>query len=354
MTRVAPPAWTLAVAAMLSVQLGSALSVGLIHDAGPAGTAWLRLTIGAVVLLLVARPRLRTLRRRDVPALLGLGVTIGVQTVAFLAAIERIPLGTCVAIEFLGPMTVAAVGSRHLRALIWPAVALAGVVLLTQPWRGSFQAAGIAFALLAAACWACYILFTQAVGDRFSGITGLALSVPVAALTAAVVGIPQAAGHLTAPNLAAAAGLAILLPVLPYALEMLALRRLSSTAFGTLMALEPAIGTVLGLVVLRQQPGLAQLLGILLVVTAGAAAQRDAGRDDPPLDPQPSGGAPLRDAASDLGYITHSKERSTSRAFPLEHRQASGLDGVSAEASASFRPWRRSAEAAVRRCGGAR
>lgn len=296
---VATPAWVLAVAAMLCVQLGSALSIDLIHDAGPAGTAWLRLSMGAVVFVAVARPPLRAIRPCDVAPLLGLGVTTGIQTIAFLAAIERLPLGTCVAIEFLGPLTVAAARSGHRRALVWAAVALAGVVLLTQPWRGAVDAAGIGFAVLAAVGWAGYILFTQTVGDRFDGVTGLAITVPVAAVTAAVVGIPQAVGHLGVDNLAAAFGLALLLPVLPYALEMLALRRLTTTSFGTLMALEPAIGTVLGLIVLRQNPNAVQILGIALVITAGAAAQRgghrhaEAGQDaaGPPPAYTPTGQA---------------------------------------------------------------
>jgi inner membrane transporter RhtA len=272
------PPWVLAVAAILSVQLGSALSVSLIATVGPAGTAWLRLGIGAVVFLGLARPPLRSVRPRDVPGLLGLGVTTGIQTIAFLAAIERIPLGTSVAVEFLGPVTVAAVRAHSRRALIWPVVALGGVVLLTQPWHGSVDAAGLAFAGVAAVGWAGYILLTQHVGDRFSGITGLSLTVPVAAVTAAVAGVPQAAGHLSVGVLVAAVGLAVLLPVLPYALEMSALRRMTPTAFGTLMAVEPAVGLLLGLVVLHQRPTTVQVAGILLVVLAGAAAQRDGAR----------------------------------------------------------------------------
>lgn len=275
------PPWGLALAAMLSVQLGSALSVDLISTVGPAGTAWLRLSIGALIFLALARPPLRTVRRHDVPTLLGLGVTTGLVTIAFLAAIERIPLGTAVAIEFLGPLTVAAVRSHSTRALTWPALALLGVVALTQPWRGDIDAAGLAFAALAAIGWATYILLTQRIGERFAGITGLSLTVPIAAATAAVVGIPQASGHLTIGVLAAAAGLAILLPVLPFAFELLALRDMTATAFGTLMALEPAIAVLLGLLVLHQKPSTSQIVGILLVVLAGAAAQRG-GRRRPP------------------------------------------------------------------------
>jgi inner membrane transporter RhtA len=259
---------------MLSVQLSSALSVNLIPVVGPGGTAWLRLSVGALIFLAVARPPLRAVRRRDVPVLLGLGVATGLMTIAFLAAIERIPLGTAVAIEFLGPLTVAALRSHNARALLWPALALGGVILLTDPWQGQIDLAGIGFAGLAAVGWAAYILLTQRVGDRFTGIGTLSLTVPVAAVTAAVVGIPQAAGQLTFGVLATAVGVAVLMPVLPFILELLALRRMTSAAFGTLMALEPAFGVLLGLLVLHQQPSLTQFVGISLVVVAGAAAQR--------------------------------------------------------------------------------
>lgn len=270
---------------MVSVQLGSALSVDLISIVGPAGTAWLRLSIGALVFVALARPPLRSVRRHDLPSLLGLGVTTGLVTIAFLAAIERIPLGTAVAIEFLGPLSVAAARSHSVRALNWPALALVGVTLLTEPWHGDIDPAGLGFAGLAAVGWATYILLTQRVGDRFSGLSGLSLTVPVAAATAAVVGMPQAVGHLSPGVLLAAAGLAVLLPVLPYALEMLALRRMTHNAFGTLMALEPAIGVLLGLVVLHQRPSPTQLVGILLVVLAGAAAQRAGRRERPAGEP---------------------------------------------------------------------
>jgi inner membrane transporter RhtA len=269
----AVPPWGLAVAAMLSVQLGSALSVHLISTVGPAGTAWLRLSMGALLFLALGRPPLREVRRRHVPALLALGATTGLLAIAFLAAIERIPLGTAVAVEFLGPLTVAAVRSHSRRAFTWPAAALLGVVLLTEPWHGDINPGGIGFAAIAAIGWATYIVLTQHIGDRFTGIGGLSITVPIAAVTAAVVGIPQATGHFTPGILAAAAGLAILFPVLPFVLELLALRQMTPAAFGTLMALEPAIGVLLGLLVLHQKPSNTQLAGILLVVLAGTAAQ---------------------------------------------------------------------------------
>jgi inner membrane transporter RhtA len=287
LTRHAPgsvpvPPWGLAVAAMLSVQLGSALSVNLISTVGPAGTAWLRLSTGALIFLILARPPLRAIRRRDVPELLGLGIITGLETIAFLAAIDRIPLGTAVAIEFLGPLTVAAVRSHHARALVWPAIALLGIVLLTEPWHGDINSSGIAFAGIAAIGWAAYILLTQRIGDRFTGIGALSITVTIAAVTAAIAGIPQASGHLTFGVLAAGAGLAILLPVLPFSFEFLALRQMTPNAFGTLMALEPALGVFLGLLVLHQKPSWIQLAGLLVVVLASAAAQQGGRRSSPP------------------------------------------------------------------------
>jgi inner membrane transporter RhtA len=181
-------------------------------------------------------------------------------------------------------MTVAAVHSHSRRALIWVGAAGFGVVLVTQPWRGDINVIGVGYAGLAAVGWAVYIVLTQRVGKRFSGLSGLALTIPVAACTAAIIGIPQAAGHLTLAVVGAAVGLAILLPVVPYSFELLALRRMTPTAFGTLMALEPAFGVVLGILVLRQTVSGSQVIGILLVVFAGAAAQRGGGRRPPEID----------------------------------------------------------------------
>ena len=276
------PPWMWAGAAMLAVQLSSALSVGLINQVGPAGTAWLRLSMGAIILLLIARPPLHLIRRRDVPVLLALGVATGLMTTAFLAAIDHIPLGTAVAIEFLGPLTVAALRSRNRRMLVWPVLALAGVVLMTEPWHGEVNLAGIGFAALAGIGWGVYILLTQQVGDRFQGISGLSITIPVAAVVAALLGVPQAVGHLDWRVLLIAAGLALLAPVAAFGLEMLALRRMTHTAFGTLMAVEPAIGVLLGLIVLHQTPSALQIGGIVLVVLAGAGAQRGGTRTREP------------------------------------------------------------------------
>ena len=268
------PPWVLAVTAMFVVQLGSALSMPVMREIGAGGTAWLRLTFGAIVFILIGRPNLKSISRSDLPYLVGLGVSTGLLTFSFLSAMELIPLGTAVAIEFLGPLTVAAIRSHNKQALIWPALALLGVLLLTQPWLGEINIEGVAYALLAAVCWGLYIVLTQEIGDRYSGMSGLALTIPIAALTAGIFGIPQAIGNLSLNILLAGFGLAILLPIIPYALELMALRRMTSNAFGTLMALEPAIGVILGILILQQIPNSLQVIGILLVVYAGARAQR--------------------------------------------------------------------------------
>jgi inner membrane transporter RhtA len=276
---VAIPPWSLAVVAMLSIQLGAAWSLPLMSEIGAAGTSWLRLSCGALILLVIARPSFRSIHRNNVIPLVSLGVVIGVMTTSFLAAIERIPLGTTVAIEFLGPLTVAALRGGSWRAGIWPGVALAGVVMLTEPWSGAVDLVGIGFALLAALGWGLYILLTQKVGDQFQGIQGLALTTPIAAATAAIVGVPQAWGQIDLRVIVIACGLALLIPVIPYALEMLALKRMNPTAFGTLMAVEPGIALVIGLIILSQSPNLIQTLGMVLVVSAGVIAQRRSARE---------------------------------------------------------------------------
>lgn len=273
------PPWSMAVAAMLAIQLSNALSVGVIEQVGAAGTAWLRMCFGAVFLWLIVRPAIRSVRRKDLPALLALGTVTGFMTTFFLAAVERIPLGTAVAIEFLGPLTVAGLMSKHRKALMWPLLAFVGVVLLTEPWHGSIDLGGVGFALAAGACWGLYNVFTQHVGDRFSGISGLSLTIPIAALATLPFGLPQViGGDFSVGVLAAAAGIALITPVIAFGLEMLALRRMTHTAFGTLLSIEPAFGILIGLLVLAQTPTLIQLVGITIVIVAGAAAQRDGAR----------------------------------------------------------------------------
>lgn len=270
----------MALVAMLCVQLGVAASVGLFDDVGADGTACLRLAFAGLIVLAVVRPRPRAFSRRSLRAAVALGVVTAAMTMFFMAAVDRIPLATAVALEFLGPLGVAVLRGRD-STKVWPVIAAAGVLLLTEPWHGALDPAGVAFALAAAAAWALYIVLTQRVGDEVAGLQGLAISMPTAGLVATAIVGPSLLGDLTPEILLAGVGLAILLPVVPFTLELLALRRLTATAFGTLMSLEPAIALVIGLIVLGQTPGPAAVAGIAFVVVAGIGAERTGARPEP-------------------------------------------------------------------------
>lgn len=268
-----------ALCSIFIVQIGAAASTPVFAAIGPAGTAWLRLCWAGLFFVGLARPNLRTFHRRDIAAAVLLGVASVGLTVTFFEAIARIPLATAVAIEFLGPLTVAVLRRSGRWGLVWPPLAFAGVLLVTQPWSGLTDPVGIAFALGAGACWASYILLTQRIGERFHGLAGLAISMPVAALAATPLGLAQALGHITPTVVLACAGLAVLL-VLPYSLELFALRRLDAGTFGTLMSIEPAAALLVGAVMLRQFPGWGQALGIGLVTVAAIGAARTAQRSE--------------------------------------------------------------------------
>jgi inner membrane transporter RhtA len=279
---------SMAVGAMLAVQLGVAAAVGLFEQVGPLGAAWLRLAWAGVIMLVVLRPRRSTFTRESFAASVALGVVTAAVTILFMQAVERLPLGTASALEFLGPLGVAVLRS-HGRGRLFAAVAAVGVLLLTEPWNGGTDLVGVAFALGAAVCWAAYILLTQKVGDQVAGVTGLAVSMPVAGIVATAVAGPAVAPLLTWEVVLAGLGLAILLPVIPFTLELLALRRLSAGAFGTLMALEPAFAAMIGLVALGQVPGLLSLAGIACVVGAGIGAERTGARHRAPAEAAEAG-----------------------------------------------------------------
>ena len=274
----------MALGSMLCVQIGLAASVGLFDQVGPEGAAWLRLSWAGVILLLVARPPLRTMNRRTLAACVTLGVVTAGVTMLFMAAVARIPRGTASALEFLGPLGVAVARSASRRLLVWPLLAGIGVLLLNQPWSAHVDVAGVALALGAACCWAAYILLTQHVGDEVTGLRGLAVSLPVAGIVATVVAGPSTFPRLTWGVVVIGIGLAVLLPVVPFILELLALRRLTAGAFGTLMSLEPAIALVVGFLILHQVPGLWPVVGICFVVAAGVGAERTGQREALPAD----------------------------------------------------------------------
>lgn len=267
--RIPVPLWPLT--AMISVQLGGALTVPLMAQVGAATTTSLRLVWAALFLLAVARPRLGS---GSGPRLLGgacLGLVTGAMTLCYFEAAARIPLGMVTSIEFLGPLAVAIGGSRNARDLLWAALAAAGVALLTRGGGGS-SLSGYAFAVGAAVCWGSYIVLTRRVGETFSGLQGLTVSLCVAAL---VMAPPVLAVHWRSigPGLVIAmAGVAILSPFLPYALEMATLRRMEPRPFGILMSLEPATSAAMGFLVLGQRLGPLPLAGIACVMLASIGA----------------------------------------------------------------------------------
>jgi len=263
-----------AVLSMTMVQLGLAASVGLFDRVGPEGAAWLRLACAGLIVLVLFRPRRSSFDRNSFLAAVGLGIATSGVTLLFMAAAARLPLGTASALEFLGPLSVAVVRSRG--RLIWPALAFAGGMLLTQPWHGSVDGLGVMFALGAAACWAAYIVLTQHVGGNVTGLQGMGVSLPVAAVVATAVAGPSTIPVMTWQLVVIGFGLALLLPVIPFSLEYLALRKLDAGVFGTLMSLEPALALLVGWIFLSQSPGLLQAVGIACVISAGIGAERAA------------------------------------------------------------------------------
>lgn len=277
---------------MCCVQLGLAASVGLADRLGPEGVSWLRLAWAAVILVAFTRPWRHRFTRSGLVTCALLGLTTAGMTLMFMAAAMRIPLGTASALEFLGPLSVAVIRGRR-SGRWWALAAAAGVAALTEPWHGGTDPAGILLALGAAACWAAYILLTQRAGNAVSGLQALAVSMPVAAVATTVFVGPAVVAHLDWQLLLVGAGLALLMPVIPFSLELLALRRLKASAFGTLMSLEPAIAVVIGFVVLGQAPGLSAVLGIALVVAAGIGVTLQGAREHEEGTPQQHDGGPL-------------------------------------------------------------
>jgi inner membrane transporter RhtA len=263
----------LVVAAVASLQFGAGFAVTLFDDLGPAGAAFVRLAVAAVVLLAVWRPRVRGHSWAELRIAALFGITLGLMNCAIYSAIDRIPLGIAVTIEFAGPLAVAVAGSRRALDLLWVALAAGGILLLADPGGGSLDALGVGFALLAAVMWAAYILLSFRTGRLFPGGSGLAIAMAVGAVAIAPLGVAQAGGALLEPQLlAAGAAVALASSVIPYSLELEALRRLPPRVFGVLMSLEPAVAALAGLVVLGQALGVREWLAIALVVVASAGA----------------------------------------------------------------------------------
>jgi inner membrane transporter RhtA len=259
----------LVVVAAVSPQIGAAFAVTLFDELGPAGAAFLRLAFAAFVLLAVWRPRLEG----DLRLAGAFGVALGLMNWSFYEAISRIPLGVAVTIEFCGPLLVAVIGSRRLLDGVWIALAAVGIVVLVDPGGGSIDPAGVGFALAAAGCWMAYIYLSKRTGAAFPGGSGLAIAMAVGALIVLPAGVIQAQGALAQPNLLGSAlVVALLSSVLPYSLELEALRRLPESVFGVLMSVDPAVAALVGFVALHQDLGVREVLAIAMVVVASAGA----------------------------------------------------------------------------------
>ncbi|MCT9091811.1 EamA family transporter [Streptomyces sp. ASQP_92] len=265
----------LVVSAGMSVQFGAAVAVTLMPTAGAAGVVTLRLVAAAIVLMLICRPKLRGHSRADWGTVVAFGVAMAGMNGLFYQAVDRIPLGVAVTLEVLGPLALSVFASRRLVNALWAALALAGVALLGGGGFGRIDLVGVAYALGAGACWAVYILFSARTGRRFPQADGLALAMAVAAVLFLPIGIAQAGATLVVPStMALGAAVAVLSSVLPYTLELLALRRLPASTFAILMSLEPAIAATAGFLILGQALSWFQALAIGLVIGASMGAVR--------------------------------------------------------------------------------
>ncbi|MEU1801607.1 EamA family transporter [Streptomyces sp. NPDC019937] len=263
----------------LSVQFGSAVAALLFPRAGALGTVALRITIAAVLLLVITRPRPRGYTRADGAVVCGFGLALGGMNILFYQAIDRIPLGTAVTLEVLGPLLLSVVASRRAASLLWAGLALAGVYLLGHDGFGRLNAPGVAFALGAGVMWAAYIVLNARAGARFPRLDGLTIAMSVAALVSLPLGIGASGGALLDPvALGLGLAIAVMSSGVPYALELLALRRLPAATFAVLTSLAPAVAAAAGYLVLDQGLSLSQCAAIAMVVAASAGAVRTGGR----------------------------------------------------------------------------
>lgn len=275
----------LVVGGEFSMQFGAAVAALLFARLGANGTVALRLGISALVLLLVCRPRLRGRTRGDLLTVVAYGLALGGMNICFYEAIARIPLGAAVTLEVLGPLALSVLTGRGLLGALWAVLALAGVALLGEGGFTGLDVVGVGFALLAGAWWACYIVLAQRAGRSFAKLDGLALGLAVSAALALPLGIAGAGAALLDPvALALGAAVAVLSSLLPYSLELLALRSVPANTFAVVMSLSPAVAALAGALVLGQALTPVGAVAIALVVVACAGAVRWVRRRAAPVE----------------------------------------------------------------------
>ena len=271
------PAITLVLGGIVSVQVGAAVAIELFDELGPVGTVFLRLLFAALVLMAIWRPRLGRLGGAATRDVLAFGVAFAAMNTSFYLALDRIPLGIAVTLEFVGPLGVAFALSRRRLDLVWAALAAGGILLLSPAPGGDLDLAGVVLALVAGAFWAAYIVLSARIGRVFPGGGGLALAMVVGAALVLPAGVAEGGAELLEPGLLALAfGVAMLSSAIPYSLELEALRRLPQGVFGVLMSLEPAVAATVGFVLLEQDLVAREIVAIALVVVASAGALRTA------------------------------------------------------------------------------
>jgi inner membrane transporter RhtA len=280
------PSAGLVLGAIASVQFGSAIAATLFARVGPAGTVFLRLLFGSLILTAFWRPSLRGRRREDLLLAALFGLVLAAMNLSFYESLHRVPLGIAVALEFVGPLTVAIAGSRHRRDLLWVVFALAGILALTRPGAAhALDGFGVTLALLAGCFWGLYIVLNARLGRRFEGGSGLTVAMWVAALALLPAGVAAGGGSLLSGEaLGLGAAIGLLSSAIPYSFEVEALRRIATHVFGVLMSIEPAMAALAGLIVLGQHLAVRELIGIALVVVASVGASRGVRESEPPVD----------------------------------------------------------------------
>ena len=263
---------------IISVQFGAAISVTIFDEVGVAGSTLLRLAFASLFLFLLSRPKVAQWSARQVKMAIAFGVTLAAMNLAFYSAIDILPVGVATTIEFIGPISIAAIFSRRLLDGLWVALAAAGVVLIAQPWSGgSLELEGVLMALLAAFFWAVYILIAQRAGEVFPDRDGLTIAMMIGTAIVFIPGVASGGAMLVTPQiLLLGAVIGLLSSLIPYSFELEALRRMPARVFGTLMSVEPAVAVLAGFIVLSQKPTMLELVAISLVVAASVGVTRSA------------------------------------------------------------------------------
>jgi inner membrane transporter RhtA len=266
---------SLVLGGIVCVQVGAAVATELFDEVGPVGTVFLRLAFAAIVLLALWRPQLARLHGQTARDVLAFGVAFAAMNTSFYLALDRIPLGIAVTLEFVGPLGVAFAASRRRLDLVWAGLAAAGILLLSPAPGGDLDELGVLFALVAGGFWAAYIVLSARIGRQFPGGQGLAMAMAIGAMLVVPAGVAEGGAELLDPGLLLAGlGVAMLSSAIPYSLELEALRRLPQGVFGVLMSLEPAVAATVGFLLLEQDLIAREIVAIALVVVASAGALR--------------------------------------------------------------------------------